>query len=107
SLHTHTVHTTPWRERIVIVRWRLSSHRSCFVAHNNADASSGRFRHSCHFHDGGGPVPISPHQKLARMEGTQCCAMAHAEYRRSREPLAHESIEPRLGSFGRRRSGLV
>src|SRR5262245_50661743 len=85
----------------------LSSHCSCFVAHNNADAPSSRFRHSCHFHDRGGPVPISPHQKLARVEGTQCRAMAHAEYGRLREPLAHQSIEPRLRSLVNRRGRLI
>ncbi len=54
-----------------------------------------------------GPVPIGPHQKLARVEGTQCRAMAHAEYRRSREPLAHQSIKTRLRSLVNRRGCLV
>ena len=33
--------------------------------------------------------------------------MAHAEYRRSREPLAHQSIQPRLRSLVNRRGRLV
>src|SRR5262249_61192118 len=75
--------------------------------HNPADPASSRFRHSCHFNDGGGPVPINPPQKLARMEGTQCSAMAHAESRRPREPLAHQSIEPRLRGLVNRRGRLI
>jgi hypothetical protein len=41
------------------------------------------------------------------MEGTQRRAMAHTEYRRSREPLAHQSIKPCLRSLVNRRSRLV
>ena len=41
------------------------------------------------------------------MEGTQCRAMAHTEYRRSREPFAHQSIEPCLRSLVNRRCRLV
>ena len=41
------------------------------------------------------------------MKGTQCRAMAHTEYRRSREPFAHQSIKPCLRSLVNRRSRLV
>ena len=54
-----------------------------------------------------GPFAIGPHQKLARMEGTQRRAMADAEYRRPREPLAHQSIEPCLRRLVNRRGRLV
>ena len=41
------------------------------------------------------------------MEGTQCRAMAHTEYRRSREPFAHQSIKPCFGGLVNRRGRLV
>ena len=41
------------------------------------------------------------------MEGTQRRAMAHTEYGRPREPLAHQSIEPCLRSLINRRRCLV
>ena len=41
------------------------------------------------------------------MEGTQRRAMAHAEYGRPREPLAHQSIEPRLRGLVHRRGRLI
>ena len=41
------------------------------------------------------------------MKGTQCRAMAHTEYRRSREPFAHQSIKPCLRGLVNRRSRLV
>ena len=41
------------------------------------------------------------------MKGTQCRAMAHTEYRRSREPFAHQSIKPCFGGLVNRRGRLV
>jgi len=63
--------------------------------------------HSRHFHDGGGPIGIRPHQKLARVESTERRAMSHAEYCRYREPFAYQLIKPCLCSLVNRQGRLV
>src|SRR5258705_49552 len=75
--------------------------------HRNANPTSSQLRHSRHFHDGSGPVPIGPHQQLARMEGTQGRARADTKSRRSREPFAYQSIKPCFGGLVNRRGRLV
>src|SRR6185295_11109818 len=59
------------------------------------------------FYDGSGAVCPGLHHEPARMEGTERRSMADAEYRRLREPLAHQLIQARLRPLVDRRGRLV
>ena len=86
---------------------KLASHCSDVVAHRNAKITSSRFGRGGHFHNGGGPAPIGPYQKLASLERTQCRPMTDAENSRAGKPLAQQSIETRLRGLIHRRGRLI